>query len=62
MMGASPNTTIEMMIDISIFLLITLISRITTNPIRVLSQIQRAIISIYNMAFYMSAPWCVAFQ
>jgi len=59
-----PNTTIKMMIDISIFLLIShpisrkliLISRITMNPIRVLSQIQRAIIFIYNMAFYTSAP------
>ena len=40
------------MIDIDIFLSTTLISRITTNPIRFFSQIQRAIISIYNMAVY----------
>ena len=62
MMGASPNITIETTIDIDIFLSTTLISRITTNSIRFFSQIQRAIISIYNMAFYTSAPWCVAFQ
>jgi len=66
MMGANPNTTIEIVIDLNIYLSTTsnsidrklmLTFRNTTSLLRFFSQIPRVIIFVCNMAVYMQGTY-----